>query len=165
LVLINVEIKAHFVALFTTVHRRHHPNYDVHWPLHRYGLNLVPNFSGQFSSSFSSSSRFSHRLKRSTHQGFIFRDVLRAGIAQPVLETGYGLDGRGVGVRVPVGARFFSSQCRPNLFWGPSSHLSNGYRGLFPKWVSGQGVRLTTPTGAQVKNTWIYTSTPPYVFM
>jgi hypothetical protein len=34
--------------------------------------------------------------------------------------TGYGLDGRWVGVRVPVGSRFFSSR-RPDGFWGPSN--------------------------------------------
>jgi hypothetical protein len=52
----------------------------------------------------------------------------RAGIA-----TGYGLDDQGVGVRVPVGARIFSSLCRPDRLWGPPSLLSNGHRGLFPR--------------------------------
>jgi hypothetical protein len=47
------------------------------------------------------------------------------------IATGYGLDGRGIGVRVPVGTIFFSSPRRPDRFWGPSSLLSNGYRGLF----------------------------------
>jgi hypothetical protein len=45
--------------------------------------------------------------------------------------TGYGLDGREVGVRVPVRSRMFSSLRRPDRFWGPPSHLSNGYTGLF----------------------------------
>jgi hypothetical protein len=49
-----------------------------------------------------------------------------AGIA-----TGYGLDDRGVGVRVPVGSRIFSSPRRPDRLWGPPS-LSNGYQGLLP---------------------------------
>jgi hypothetical protein len=34
------------------------------------------------------------------------------------IATGYGLDDRGVGVRVPVGSRFFSSPRRPDWLWG-----------------------------------------------
>jgi hypothetical protein len=60
------------------------------------------------------------------------------------IETGCGLDGRGVGVRVPVGSRIFSSPHRPDRFWGPPSLLSNGYRELFPRGYSGRGVKLTS---------------------
>jgi hypothetical protein len=35
------------------------------------------------------------------------------------IATGYGLDDRGVGVRVPVVSRIFSSSCRPDWLWGP----------------------------------------------
>jgi hypothetical protein len=45
--------------------------------------------------------------------------------------TGYGLDGRRFGVRVPVGPRFFSFPRRPDRLWGPPSLLSNGYQGQF----------------------------------
>jgi hypothetical protein len=42
------------------------------------------------------------------------------------IATGYGLDDRGIGVRVPVGARIFSSPCRPDRLWGPPSLLFPG---------------------------------------
>jgi glutamine synthetase len=47
------------------------------------------------------------------------------------IATSYGLDDRGVGVRVPVGSRIFSSQRCPDRLWGPSSLLYNGHRELF----------------------------------
>jgi hypothetical protein len=45
------------------------------------------------------------------------------------IATGYGLDYRGVGVRVPVGSRILSSPSRPDRLWGPPNLLPNGYRG------------------------------------
>jgi hypothetical protein len=35
------------------------------------------------------------------------------------IATGYGLDDRRVGVRVPVGSKIFSSARRRDRFWGP----------------------------------------------
>jgi hypothetical protein len=48
------------------------------------------------------------------------------------IATGYELDGRGVGVRVPVRSRIFSSPRRPDRLWCPPSLLSNEYWGFFP---------------------------------
>jgi hypothetical protein len=45
------------------------------------------------------------------------------------IATGYGLDDRGVEVRVLVGSRIFSSPRRPDRLCGPPNLLSNGYRG------------------------------------
>jgi hypothetical protein len=45
------------------------------------------------------------------------------------IATSYGLDDKGVGVRVPVGSRIFSSSRRPDRPWGPPN-LSNGSRGV-----------------------------------
>jgi hypothetical protein len=45
--------------------------------------------------------------------------------------TGYGLDDRGVGFRVPLGSRIFPSPRRPNRLWGPPNLLSNEYRQIF----------------------------------
>jgi hypothetical protein len=57
-----------------------------------------------------------------------FYSVLSLGSSVGVA-TGYGLDDRGVGVRVPVGARIFTSPCRPDRLWVSANLLSSGYRG------------------------------------
>jgi hypothetical protein len=49
------------------------------------------------------------------------------------IETDYGLGDRGVGVRIPVGARIFSSPYLSDRLWGPPSLVSHGYRGLLPR--------------------------------
>jgi hypothetical protein len=53
--------------------------------------------------------------------------LIRTGI-----ETGYGLDDRGVGDRVPVSSRIFNSLYRSDPLWGTTNLLSNGYRESFP---------------------------------
>jgi hypothetical protein len=45
------------------------------------------------------------------------------------IATGYGRGDRGITVRVPVGARIFTSPRRPDRLWGSPNLLSNGYRG------------------------------------
>jgi hypothetical protein len=49
------------------------------------------------------------------------------------IATAYGLDGRGIGDRVPVYVRFFLSPRRPDRFLGPPSLLSSRYGGSFPR--------------------------------
>jgi hypothetical protein len=81
------------------------------------------------------------------------------------IATGYGLDDRGVGYRVPVESRIFSASSRPAL--GPTQPPI--------QWVPGAlspGVKRlereadhSPPASAEVKKIWIYTSTPPYAFM
>jgi hypothetical protein len=87
---------------------------------------------------------------------------LGAGIA-----TVYGMDDRGVGVRVPLRSRIFFSPRRPYGTWGPPSFLSNGYRGFFLPEVKrpGREADHSPPNSAEVKKIWVYTATPPYAFM
>jgi hypothetical protein len=49
------------------------------------------------------------------------------------IATAYGLDDCGVGVRVPLYSRHFSSSRRPERMWVPPNLLANGYRGPFPR--------------------------------
>jgi hypothetical protein len=50
-------------------------------------------------------------------------DKLRSRVSEVCKATGYGLDNRGFGVRVPVGSRIFSSR-RLDRFWGPPNLIS-----------------------------------------
>jgi hypothetical protein len=73
-----------------------------------------------------------NRLSYGTAQGWPYLNLcqIRRRNSAVGIATGYRPDGRGVGVRVPVRVRFFSSPRHPDRFWGPPSILSNGYRGL-----------------------------------
>jgi hypothetical protein len=73
--------------------------------------------------------------------------------------TGYGLDKRGVGVRVPLGSRIF--------LFSTSSIPALGFTQPPIQWVPGvkrPGCEAdrSPPTSVEVKKMWIYTSTPPY---
>jgi hypothetical protein len=81
------------------------------------------------------------------------------------ISPGYRLDDWGVGVRIPVEWKIFSSLCRSDRIWGPPNLLLDGYRGRFPgvkrPWHE---VNYSPPASAEVEKMWIYTSTPPYSF-
>jgi hypothetical protein len=83
------------------------------------------------------------------------------------IATGYGLDDRGFGVPSPgrVKTFLFSTLSRPALGstqppiqWVPGAPSPGVKR---PKREAGH----SSPTSAEVKKMWIYTSTPPYAFM
>jgi hypothetical protein len=82
------------------------------------------------------------------------------------IATGYWLDDWGVGVLVPVGARIFTSPCCPDRLCGPHNLLSNVPGDPSPEVKRpGREADHSPPTSAEVKKTWIYTSTPPYNFV
>jgi hypothetical protein len=77
--------------------------------------------------------------------------------------TGYGLDGRSSS---PNGGMIFVlSMSRPVL--GPTQPPIQWVPGVLSPRVKrlGREADPSPPTTAEVNNTWIYTSTPPYVFM
>jgi hypothetical protein len=55
--------------------------------------------------------------------------LLKSQVRVVGIATGYGLNYRGFGARVPVGSRIFSSPRCPDRLWGPPGLLSNGRRG------------------------------------
>jgi hypothetical protein len=71
-----------------------------------------------------------------------------------------------VGFRVPVGSTIFTFPYRPYRLSDPSSLLSNGYRGIFPREKSGSSVKLTTHLQLLLRSRkrGSITSTPPYAF-
>jgi hypothetical protein len=83
------------------------------------------------------------------------------------IASGYGLDDRGVAVRVPVASRIFSSPRRPDLLWGSIQPPIQWVPGALSPGVKRQGREAdhSLPTSAQIKKIWIYTSSPPYTFM
>jgi hypothetical protein len=71
------------------------------------------------------------------------------------IATGYGLDGRGIGVRVPVGLRFVISSRYPDRYWDPTQPPIQWVLGA-PSWGLNRTVRkanYSPPTSAVVNNT------------
>jgi hypothetical protein len=91
---------------------------------------------------------------------------IRRGDSKVGIATGYGLDGRRVGVRVPVGSKIYLLQVvRTGSGAHPASY-SMGTKGFFPEEQRpGREADHLPPSSAEVKKTRIYTSTSPYAFM
>jgi hypothetical protein len=78
------------------------------------------------------------------------------------IATGYGLDDRGVGVRVPIGSRiFFSSLVQSGSGVHPTTSYPMGTAVKRP----GCEADHSPPVSAEVKKISIYTSMPSYTFM
>jgi hypothetical protein len=60
-----------------------------------------------------------------------FNEAKRSRDSVVRIATGYGLDDRAVGVRVPVGSRIFSFPC-PDRLWGPPNSYPMATGGSFP---------------------------------
>jgi hypothetical protein len=71
------------------------------------------------------------------------RNILRVTTAVGIAAS-YGLDDRGVGVRVPEVSKNLSFPYRPDRLSGPSDLLSNRCQRLFPLSYSGRSVNLFT---------------------
>jgi hypothetical protein len=78
-----------------------------------------------------------------------------------ILVLGTARTARGVGIRVPLEWKYFSSPRRPDRFWGLLCVLFSGCRGVNRPGSEGGH----SPTSAEVKKTWICTVIPPYLFM
>jgi hypothetical protein len=76
------------------------------------------------------------------------------------IATGYGLDDRGVGVRVPFGSRIVPTSSSPAL--GPTQPPIEWVPGTVSSGVKrpGREADHSAPASAEVKKMWIYTSTP-----
>jgi hypothetical protein len=82
------------------------------------------------------------------------------------METDYGLDDRGIGVRAMVGARnVFLHVVQTSPGAHPASYIiDTGALSLVVKRRRREADH-SPPTSAEVKETWVYTCTLPYAFM
>jgi hypothetical protein len=82
------------------------------------------------------------------------------------IATGYRLEDRGVGIRVPVRSRIFTSHVVQTGSLVHSTSYTMGTAGSFPGVKRpGREADHSPPTSTEVKTMWIYTSTSPYAFM
>jgi hypothetical protein len=83
------------------------------------------------------------------------------------IALGYGLEDRGTTkVRFPAGAGNFFHQRVQNGSGAHPASYPMGTMGSFPEGKApGREADHSLPSSVEVKNAWIYTSTPPYVFM
>jgi hypothetical protein len=95
--------------------------------------------------------------------GQVCRSQDTAGSTTP----GHGLDGRGVGDRLPVRARFLSSTRHHRSVLEPTQYPIQCVPAAISPGVKRPGCEAdnSSLTNVEVKNTWIYTFTPQYVFM
>jgi hypothetical protein len=99
---------------------------------------------------------------------FVLQTVLKNRDSVVGIATGYGLEERAVGVRVPVGSKMFSSPRRPDRLWlgSTQSPIERLLEALSPGIkLPGREVNHSPPANAEVKKMWIYTSTPTYAFL
>jgi hypothetical protein len=81
--------------------------------------------------------------------------------------TGYGLDDRGVGVRVPVRGKNFLFSKSSRLFLVSTHPPIEWVTGVLSPEVKGPGREAdhSPVTSANIKETWICTSTHPFAYM
>jgi hypothetical protein len=102
-------------------------------------------------------------------KGPVAFDILQYKPGASVFDIGtdYGLDDRGVGVRVSEEARILYSPGRPYRLLRPTQFSIQWVPGAFSPGIKrpGREVDHSPPTSAEVKKMCFYTSSPPYVFM
>jgi hypothetical protein len=69
------------------------------------------------------------------------------------IETGHGLDDRGIGFRVPVGSKILSSPRRPDRLWGSTQPPTQWVLGALSPWVKrpGRETDHLPPASAEIK--------------
>jgi hypothetical protein len=93
-------------------------------------------------------------------------EILRSWDSVVGIASGYGLDGRGVGVRVPVGHEFSLFHVVQTGSGIHPSYYPTDTGGSFPEGkAQGRETDRSPPTSSEVKEIWIYTSTTPYAFI